>query len=305
MLEYDKTPDSKKSKVAYLDNFLGIKDVDKAMEVDLKISLLRATELLEKNELASKPLNMETLCFIHKKLFGDLYPWAGKIRDVNLSKGYNTYYYIENLPNGIKEVFSNLKKDNYLKNLTLEEFIELFSYYDTELFIVHPFREGNGRSRRIFMKELAKRAGYTIDYNKFSPTDLRRAEEEAFGDGAIYNGPNMLNLKIMFSKIIKPIDSLKISVPKMQTVEQIINRHLWVYDREEYNKWMNDKTYLQGEKMIKELLKTEKGVETICKMLERSKGGAKTTTVRSRADRYIKALSKIYKKNNQNEQCKE
>ncbi len=305
MLKYDRTPDKKKSQVPYLDNKLGITNIEEMLKVDYQISFLRATELLNNNELENKPLNIDTLCFIHKKLFDDLYPWAGQIRDVNLSKGYSTYYYVENLQSGIKEVFKNFQKDCKIKDLTLNEFIELFCYYDTELYIIHPFREGNSRTRRIFMQEFAKRAGYLVDYSKIDQKELRKAEDEAYGYSSILGGPNMLNLKIMFSKIITPVKNQEKEILKNNTVEQIINRYLWIYDREGYDKWMNNKTFLQGEDEIKELLKSKSGVEKICKLLERTKQGVKTLNVRNKADKFIIALKKNYIKNYDEQNCKQ
>ncbi len=305
MLKYDRTPDDKKSQVPYLDNNLGITDVDEMIKKDYQISLLRATELLNSNELKDKPLNFETLCFIHKKLFGDIYPWAGRVRDVNLSKGYSTYYYIENLQNGIKEVFANLQEDNKIEHLTLDEFIELYTYYDTEIYVLHPFREGNSRSRRMFMEEFAKRAGFFVDYSKIDLKDLRKAEDEAYGYSSNLGGPNMLNLKIIFSKIITPIKNLEQETTQKQTVEQVINRHLWIYEREGCHKWMNNKTLLQGENEIKELLKSQSGVERICELLEKTKQGVKTLKVRNRADKFIMALKKMYTKNKVEQNCKE
>ena len=84
MLKYDIATDEQKAKLPYLDNKLEIVDAEECKKMDAKISSLRAMELLSSGKLKDMPLNAKTLCFIHKTLFGDIYPWAGEYRTTNI-----------------------------------------------------------------------------------------------------------------------------------------------------------------------------------------------------------------------------
>ena len=146
-LKYDEYNEDEQDNHPYLDNKLGIVDKFEMLDVEYKVTSIKTLELYKKNIIQKIPMTFEGLCYIHKYLLEDLYPWAGKIRVMNMIKGSNTFYYVENINEGINDLFDSLKKDNYLKNLTPNEFVDLFAYYSNELNILHPFRECNGRSK--------------------------------------------------------------------------------------------------------------------------------------------------------------
>lgn len=121
------------------------------------------------------------LCCIHRYLFGDVYYFAGNYRREDIMKG-NTRF----APNGqIKEklncLLKELKTENYLSGLSYDELISRSAYYFAELNYIHPFREGNGRAIREFMRLLYKQAGYDVDWNKYDrKAMLIRMEESIF-----------------------------------------------------------------------------------------------------------------------------
>ena len=274
MLKYDIATDEQKAKLPYLDNKLGIVDAEECKKMDAKISSLRAMELLSSGKLKNMPLNAKTLCFIHKTLFGDVYPWAGEYRTTNIIKGESFFFNVDFLSFGSDELFNNLAKDEYLNQLTEMEFVELFSYYANELNFLHPFREGNGRTKKIFLTELARRAGFEIDFANISHEELRIAEIKAFGEGMPIVR-NMAILKNLYSNHI--IDKREVPFkPNIKTIEQAINRVLWVYDRESAVNWMSShKNLIDGEHDVEIKLSSQKGRQEICELLERAKGGAK------------------------------
>ncbi len=134
---------------------------------------------------------------IHKSLFSKIYDWAGELRTVNIRKGSEEYFldctYLEN---GAKFVFEELYKENYLQGLNREDFIKRLAYFYEQLNFIHPFREGNGRTQRIFWQRVANEAGYKIDWSKVVGEEL----DNASLIGRTEN--NLKPLEIMFGKIV-------------------------------------------------------------------------------------------------------
>lgn len=106
---------------------------------------------------------------IHRHLFGELYDWAGQVRTVNISKKGTQFCPVEEIPRVSAAIFRRLARNGLLCGLSRERFVaELVDFYErtNEL---HPFREGNGRTQRVFLAQLAQNAGYALD---FSAVDL-------------------------------------------------------------------------------------------------------------------------------------
>lgn len=103
--------------------------------------------------------DLEYLKSIHKYLFQDIYRLAGDIRNCNIAKQdlFRLSDYIEKYA---KEIFDKLQEEKYFieydKETTLEKPVELFADINT----LHPFREGNGRSQRVFIEMLAKKMAF-------------------------------------------------------------------------------------------------------------------------------------------------
>jgi cell filamentation protein len=141
---------------------------------------------------------LEHLCRIHKEIFGDLYPWAGKIRNVEMSKTQPFTKAIL-IPTYAEEyIFSKLKKENYLTDVDPDEIVPKLTYYLSEPNVLHPFREGNGRTQRVFIEYLAKVAGYFVDFSTVTPEEnLKASIDSYYGEYRTMNN--------MFQKIIEPI----------------------------------------------------------------------------------------------------
>jgi cell filamentation protein len=122
---------------------------------------------------------------IHRRIFGDIYEWAGQIRTVAISKGslFCLPRYIEA---SATEIFGQLRKEDFLRNLAREEFLDRLTYYLGEVNAIHPFREGNGRAQRTFFEQLTSDAGYRLNWQHL---DLDRNVEASVaimrGDAAL------------------------------------------------------------------------------------------------------------------------
>ncbi len=116
--------------------------------------------------------NLKHLCDIRKFIFKDVYSFAGKLRDEDVSKGNFRFAHVRFIVPQANQLLSDLKQENYLKGLLFDEFINKLAHYFTELNVLHPFREGNGRSQREFIRCLALELGYVIDWSKVDASTM-------------------------------------------------------------------------------------------------------------------------------------
>ena len=153
-----------------LENKLGIKSSAELAREEERISKKKAVELFENGMLEKLEAGkFQTLCEIHKYLFDDIYDFAGKIRTVNLSKGNFRFAPLMYLETAIKNV------DKMPQN-TFDEIVEKY----VEMNIGHPFREGNGRSMRIWLDMmLKKQIGQVVDWSKIEKEDYLMAMERS------------------------------------------------------------------------------------------------------------------------------
>lgn len=158
-------------------NKLDIKDSNKLMKFERKLTMLRLDELFQ-NPVRGD-FDLKHLQNIHKFIFQDLYSWAGEIRVVDIAKGnmFCNALFIEEQANLI---FSNLKKENYLTGLTQEAFIKRLAYYFAEINALHPFREGNGRTQREFIRLLGLKNNYFIRFSSVSRDEMISASKKSF-----------------------------------------------------------------------------------------------------------------------------
>ena len=141
--------------------------------------------------------DINELIEIHRVLFDKVYDWAGKIRTVDLKKGSDSYFLVRTqIETGANYVFGELAKERYLVNLPLEAFADRLAYFYEQLNFVHPFREGNGRTQRIYWSRVARDAGYNIDWDKVIGHELDKATLAA------RETQNLTRLIEMFQKII-------------------------------------------------------------------------------------------------------
>lgn len=159
-------------------NKLGITDRDELRKAEEEIVAARMVEIVESPIGGNYDFNM--LRSIHEKLFSDIYHFAGKVRTVRIAKDKSVFCYPEYIEDNQKRIFEELKRENHLINLSQEEFIRKFAALTEELNALHPFREGNGRVIRIFLKQLAEHAGWYIAYEDMDPHQLLDADVKAF-----------------------------------------------------------------------------------------------------------------------------
>ncbi len=153
-----------------LENKLGIKDFSKLAHMEEKISKIKALELFEKGLLDTFPVgNFEGLAQIHAYLFSEIYDFAGKMRTVNIAKGNFRFAPVLYLETALQSI-------GKMPQSTFDQIIAKY----VEMNVAHPFREGNGRSTRIWLDMILKtNLKQVIDWSKVNKEDYLLAMERS------------------------------------------------------------------------------------------------------------------------------
>ncbi len=162
-------------------------------------------------ELIERPLSglfdIEHLQGIHRYLFQDVYEWAGDFRTVDIAKGNSYFAHVPYIESTLKGLFGELSEERHLRGLNQERFASRLAQTLGTLNAVHAFREGNGRAQREFVRELAYKNSYWIDWSKVSREELYQASDASF-----MRGDNTFFEKLL-RRAIEPIDRDKLPPP--------------------------------------------------------------------------------------------
>jgi cell filamentation protein len=141
--------------------------------------------------------DLRHLCAIHRRIFGDIYDWAGQLGTVAIAKGswFCLPQYIES---PVAEIFRALHGESLLRGLPREMFAERLTYYLGEINAIHPFREGNGRAQRAFFEQLASDAGFILDWQHLD------ADRNVAASAAIMRGDTTLMRKMLDELVGEP-----------------------------------------------------------------------------------------------------
>lgn len=160
-------------------NKLDIKDEKKLEKYERKMVAFKLATI---NEVEfPKVFDEKRLKFIHSYLFCDVYDFAGMYRLENIIKENFVFSQYEYIEENLKSVMSKINLEEF-KKMKFDEFIKMISYLMTELNVIHPFREGNGRAIREFIRELMLECGYEIDFSKIEYDEVIKASKEAILD---------------------------------------------------------------------------------------------------------------------------
>jgi cell filamentation protein len=113
---------------------------------------------------------------IHRRIFEKVYPWAGELRRVNISRPASyPFTLIPFLQKNLDEIFAKLASEGHLQSLAAAAFADRAAVYLGALNTLHPFREGNGRTQREFIRELALEAGHKLDWSRVTQRQMIEA----------------------------------------------------------------------------------------------------------------------------------
>lgn len=163
-------------------NIVGAKTLSQLSDIERSITNDKTYEL-KANPIQGN-LDYEHLKQIHKYLFKDVYVWAGMDRyDIGIRgdfrKGDTHFTPGNKLPEVSKALFDALQKENHFQGLKKDDFVKSAASFMNGLNMLHPFREGNGRTQRIFIEQLADKAGYNLDLSKVKKDHMIRASIHA------------------------------------------------------------------------------------------------------------------------------
>ena len=153
-----------------LRNKLNIKDIKKLQIYEAKITAAKSLGLRKKG--ITGDFDVKHIKQIHKYLFEDIYPFAGEFRTENIAKGEFRFAQSEYIEPELENLLNKLKKENYLEGLDKKELAIKLAYYLAELNVLHPFREGNGRTNREFIRQLALKNEYVLNLKNALPQEV-------------------------------------------------------------------------------------------------------------------------------------
>ena len=155
-------------KTGLLRNLISAANQDELNTKEAELTALAAIEL------AARPVpvtgDLRQLTAIQGHPFHDVYDWAGELRTVDIRKGTDAaaefFMPVSRLRTGAGFAFQELADDQQLRGLATDPFVSRLAHHYDQLNDLHPFREGKGRTQRIFWSQIAANAGYELDWRK-------------------------------------------------------------------------------------------------------------------------------------------
>ena len=164
-----------------LRNIPDIRDPERLAAFEANATAARLAEL---DVAALKgPFDIVHLKSIHKCIFQDVYSWAGEFRTVNISKSGHLFGAAAFVEPVLQEMLRRLQGENHLRGAEPQGFAQRAGFYIGEINAIHPFRDGNGRAQREFIRELGIQAGFVIDWTKVARDQVMAASLESFTTG--------------------------------------------------------------------------------------------------------------------------
>lgn len=139
-------------------NLLGAETIEELEQLE-KVAFYIAEGLLEEEGFEFLfPLTIKSIKLLHKKLFGRIYSFAGEFREVSLMKDETRFCDPQYININLKDLFDKFNSENEWPDIKIAT--ERLAYFKTEINMIHPFREGNGRTIRIIVREMARKKGF-------------------------------------------------------------------------------------------------------------------------------------------------
>jgi cell filamentation protein len=178
-----------------------LRDIRDAGQLNIfeAIATTRRTVELEHEPIPGR-FDAPHLQAIHHYIFQDVYEWAGAFRTVSISKSGDPFAFPQHIASSLDKTCGELKRESHLAGSDLGRFASRGAYYLGEINAIHPFRDGNGRTQREFIRELGLRNGWMIDWRRVSREEMIEASRRSLRidnagleqvlQKALDNGPN-------------------------------------------------------------------------------------------------------------------
>jgi len=178
-----------------LRNRLGITDPEALRTAEADYTAVRLAQLAHHGLPGA--YDLAHLQAFHRHIFGDVYAWAGELRTVAIGKGGSPFCRPENLAADAVELFAWLARAGHLRGLDRATFVDDLTELAADLNALHPFREGNGRTQRAFLRQLARDAGRPIRWA------LLEAEENVAAAKAA-QAEDLAPLRALLDRLVSP-----------------------------------------------------------------------------------------------------
>jgi cell filamentation protein len=152
-----------------LRNIPGLTNTAQLEEFEANMAAARVAQLETVAVKIPGNCDLDHLLAHHRHVFQDVYSWAGVPRTVSISKPGTTFCEPRWIESSAATIFQDLAQANRLQGLERPEFVAGAAHVLTEINVLHPVREGNGRAQRSFMGTLARQAGWQLDWSRVDP----------------------------------------------------------------------------------------------------------------------------------------
>ena len=166
-----------------LRNLVGATSQSALDDAESDLTFARTTQIQKRS--ISPTNDLAELCAIHRHLFQDVYDWAGQIRTVDIRKnaaGSTFFVPVAMIERSAGYAADALREDGLLRELPRDHLVERLSFHYDQFNYLHPFREGNGRTQRVFWSRVVRDAGYVLDWRtvegKVNDAACRAAAED-------------------------------------------------------------------------------------------------------------------------------
>lgn len=167
-------------------NKLNIKNAETLKKYETKMVAFKLAAI--RFEKIEKTFDEEHIKKIHKYLFEDIYEFAGQYRLENITKDNFRFSEYEYIPENLRKIVQKIKLEEF-KEMDFYKLLKKISEIMTDLNVLHPFREGNGRTIREFIRQLLNELGYDVDFSKVDYNIILNVSKEA-----VIDDTNQINL---------------------------------------------------------------------------------------------------------------
>lgn len=180
-----------------LRNIRSIRNLEELAKIEASLTYVRIIELHERPVVGN--FDRAHLQAIHKHIFQDVYPWAGKAREgAEIAKPGSPFFaFSQYIAPSLDKVAAQLKSEDQLRSLSADTFSIRAGHYRGELNAIHPFREGNGRTQREFIRELALQAGHTLEWTRITREQMYSTSKLSFERGDSSGLAAIVNIAIV------------------------------------------------------------------------------------------------------------
>jgi cell filamentation protein len=162
-----------------LRNKFGITDPVALQKREADVTAYRITEL--RTEYTHGAFNAQHLQNLHRHIFQNLFDWAGEFRKMDMGRpGQPLFARPEFIEPSLDKLFDQLSREGRLRGLAPEPWADRAAHYLGKISAVHPFREGNGRTTREFVRELSEENGWAVQWDKIPRVEWNQGSKESF-----------------------------------------------------------------------------------------------------------------------------